>query len=284
MTATIQNILDNVYGQINETEYKVIIQQFMRTYYHQPNILKWLRSRGHGTLIPLQYDERTVFEVNLLNDIEALDIRFDDPDTNIGLSVSKALGRAVQIGGKFSISSDTKNTEYNGQDRLSVMAKQIAEKMVQEEDMVFIRGDTGTGLQGILDNAATVTNPGAWGVSTNGILINVKDAIKAVNNAIANNGVPLGPVDCVLTNELYNVLSHEIKTYGDRTALEYLKPMLNGGDFFPSNNLLLTKVQDKLEFTSTTTEKHCALLLKKSEIVYSRKNTESAMGGDALSL
>lgn len=262
MTTSIQNILDNVYGQINETEYKVILSQFLKTYYHQPNILKWLGSRGHGTLIPLEYDERTVFEVPLLNDIEALDVRFDDPDKTIGISTSKALGRAVQIGANFEISMDSKNTPYNGKDRLSIVVDQAAAKLVQQEDILFLRGDTGTGLTGVLDNAATVTNNGAWGVSSNGILTNAIKDIKSVNTAIANNGIPLGPVDCVLTNELYNVIAHEIKVYGDMTAIDYLRPMLNGGDFFPSNNLLATVSQDKIKFTSTTTENIVLFILR----------------------
>ncbi len=268
MTATIQNILDNVYGQINETEYKVILNQFLRTYFHQPNILKWIGQRGHGTLIPLEYDERTVFEIPLLNDIEALDVRFDIPDKMIGISTSKALGRAVQIGGGFEISNDVRNTPYGGQDRFSTIITQSAEKLAQQEDILFIRGDTGTSLPGILNNAATVTNNGAWGVSSNGILTNVIKDIKAVNTAIANNGVPLGPIDCVLTNELYNVLAHEIKVYGDQTALGYLKPMLNGGDFFPSNNLLASVTQDKIKFTSTTTENIALFFLKSPRSFY----------------
>lgn len=261
---TVKSIFDssNVQGQINESEYKIIISQFLRNYYHQPNALKWTMSRGHGTVIPLEYNNQSVFEIPILNDIEALDVRMEDPDKKIGIAVQKAIGKIVEMGGNFELSYNTKNSDFNGQDRTSIMTLQIAEKMAQQEDVVWLKGNPATGLEGVLDKATPVTNTGAWGVESSGILTNVKNDIKAVNTAIANQGLPLSTVDCILTNELYNILSHSIKVYGDMTALDYLKPMLNGGDFYPTNNLLATVSQDKITFTPTTTENIALFIYK----------------------
>lgn len=253
MTSTIQQILDNVYGNISEPEYKHILSIFFKNYYHQPNSLRWLMTRGHGTLYPVEYDDRQVFEMPILKDVEALDIRTDIPDKTLGLTVEKAIGRLVQMGGNFKISEDTKNTPYMGNDRVNLITRQIAEKMVQQEDILFLKGDTSTGIDGIISKATAVTTNGAWGVASSGILTNVQKDLKDLLTEIDNQGLPAGPIDIVLPNILYNLLSTEIKVYGDQVALDYFRPMLRGGDFFATNNINASITQDKVVTSSSVT-------------------------------
>lgn len=253
MASTVASIIDsgNPSGHL-ETEYKIFLNSFDKYYIHQPNIMRWLMQRGHGTSFSIEHDERTVFEIPYLNDIETLDVSLDIPDKLIGFSATRFTATIAQIGGGWKLSEDQIRTTFNGQSKSSLVSLQIAEKMAQQEDILFINGKSSIGLQGVLDVATAITATGGWSVSSNGILTNAIKDIKQVNDAVLARGLAPGPIDAVVHPYLYNTLSHTIKTYGDMTGLDYLRPMLNGGDFFPSANVQSAITNQTVSFTGST--------------------------------
>lgn len=273
--ALVSQIVDSNPQIFTETDYRIILKSFERLYVHQPNILKWLMGRGHGTNFTVEHDNRNYFDIPFLNDIKLLDVSFKPPNKLIGLSATNFTGTIAQIGGGFRLSDDEMRTTFNGGSREPIMMMQLSEKLAQQEDYIFLHGDDfgNTGIQGITDIASSLTSTGGWSVSSSGILTNVIADIKQVNTAIVARGYPVGPVDCIVNANLWGVLNHTVKTYGDTTPMQYLKPMLNGGEFMVSQTLDATITGEAIVDNSSVTT-NTALFIYKSPFSFYRASAK----------
>lgn len=224
---------------VHREDFERFLRDFIKWYWDQPLVARKLAGAERTMRVSVT-DPRRTYAITLLDKVDEPDYAKDPLEITTDLSGRIVRFNVYQLSKVVEFGEDEYHQLFAGKDRVPLVISQLQERFAVAEDRIAFLGDENTGVVGLVGSDSTDLGApsGPWGAATDKVLQNVINDVKKAINHFNEQGFPLFPIDMVVTQPIYTLLSTSfLAPYGTGTNLDLVRQMLRGGIIYYTNNI-----------------------------------------------